>query len=103
MYLIPGQNLSLHIIIYCTKDRTKKTVLRVLVTPSIFKYMHTRCKECMFATDMVDSGCFVIINILKIRKLKSVGGGGRPTIAVEAIVIEMIAVEAIAVHPGGVN
>ena len=38
----------------------------------------------------------IIINILKIRKLKSVGGGGRSTIAVEAI-----AVEVIAVHPGG--
>ena len=41
-YLIPGQNLSLHIIIYCTKDRTKKTVLRVLVTPKYFQiYAHT--------------------------------------------------------------
>ena len=36
------------------------------------------------------------INILKIRKLKSVGGG-RSTIAVEAIAVEMITVEAIAV------
>ena len=36
------------------------------------------------------------INILKIRKLKSVGGG-RSTIAVEVITVEAIAVEAIAV------
>ena len=42
------------------------------------------------------------INILKIRKLKSVGGeGGRSTIAVEAIAVETITVEAIAVDPWG--
>ena len=38
-----------------------------------------------------------LINILKIQKLKSVGGG-QLTIAVEAITVEMIAVEAIAVE-----
>ena len=43
---------------------------------------------------------FILINILKIRKLKYVGGG-RSTIAVETITVEAIAVEAIAVHPGG--
>ena len=50
------------------------------------------------------------INILKIRTLKSVGGG-RSTIAVEAIAVETIAVEVIAVEAitscadpgGGVN
>ena len=62
-----------------------------------------------------------IINILKIQKLKSVGGQltiaveviaveviAVETIAVEAITVETIAVEAITVeaitvHPGGVN
>ena len=71
---------------------------------------------------------YTYINILKIRKLKSVGGvdrwslsrrsllrwsllrqllfllggqGGRLTITVEAIAVEVIAVEAIAVPPGG--
>ena len=38
-----------------------------------------------------------VINILKIQKLKFVGGG-RSTIAVEAITVETIAVEAIAVE-----
>ena len=43
------------------------------------------------------SGFLIIINILKIRKLKSVGGRVESTITVEMIAVEAIAVETIAV------
>ena len=89
----------------------------MLQSVHVTNYTFTHCWKCFlyfgYFKKLKTYGSKInvkIINILKIRKLKSVGGGRSTitveaiaveTITVEVIAVEAIAVEVITVHPGG--